>query len=76
MFWRINGSRLNVEISPLGINARNDPLPGGGRVSILEIGGLAEHNGTTIECSSDLDGSVMTTSPVTFFMQGQLQFSI
>ena len=71
IFWRINGSRLNVEIFPNGIIPVTLELPGGVRVYTLEIGGRLEHNATTIQCSARLSGgSEVTTPSVSFFIQG------
>ena len=71
IFWRVNGSRLNVEIFPIGIVTNTRQLFGGGRVFTLTIGGRLEHNATTIHCSARLsDGSTMTTPSVLFLMQG------
>ena len=73
IFWRVNGSILNVEIFPIDIVANTLPLPGGGRVYTLEIGGRLEHNATTIQCSARLsDGSEVTTPSVFFLIQGTL----
>ena len=67
----MNGSILNVEISPIEIISITLSVPGGGRISTLEIGGRLEHNTTTIQCSAWLsDGSTVTTASVLFFMQG------
>ena len=71
VFWRLNGSILNVHIFPIRIDSVILELPGGGRVYTLEIGGRLEHNATTIQCSARLsDGSEVTTPNVSFFMQG------
>ena len=71
IFWRVNGSRLSVDIFLVGINDGIQSLPGGGRVYTLEIGGRLEHNATTIQCSARLsDGSEVTTPSVLFLMQG------
>ena len=72
VFWRVNGSRLNVDIFPFDIVPTNNELADGGRVFVLTIGGRPEHNGTVIQCSTDLEGSVLTTPSVSFFIQGQL----
>ena len=75
IFWIINNTRLNEIIpSPLLISPNTVPLPGGGRVSTLTIGGLLQHNGTTIQClaiSQDQTSTAMTP-PVTFLIQGDL----
>ena len=71
IFWRVNGSILNVEIFPIEIDPSTLPLPGGRRVYTLEIGGRLEHNATTIQCSARLsDGSIVMTPGVLFLMQG------
>ena len=71
IFWRVNGSRLNVEIFPIEIDVHTLQLPGGGRVYILTIGGRPDHNVTTIQCSARLSsGSEVMTPSVSFFMQG------
>ena len=71
IFWRVNGSILNVEIFPIEIDASTRQLPDGGRVYTLEIGGRLEHNATTIQCSARLSsGSTVTTPSVSFFIQG------
>ena len=72
IIWRVNGSIPNVEIFPLEMPVRTIPLPNGGRVYTLEIGGRPEHNETTIQCSAILGGgsTVKTTPSMSFFMQG------
>ena len=71
IIWRVNGSIPNAEIFPTDINIVALDLPGGGRVSTLEIGGRLEHNATTIQCSARLsDGSEVMTPSVFFFVQG------
>ena len=77
IFWRVNGSRLRIDIFPLGIDDGIDSLPGGGRVYTLTIGGRLKHNATTIQCSARFsDGSEVTTPSVSFFIQGTLVFYI
>ena len=68
----MNGSRLNIEIFPLNIGSAIVPLPNGRRVYTLTIGGLPEHNGTTIQCiaNSDDDSIHEATSIVKFLIQG------
>ena len=71
VFWRLNGSRLRVEIFPVGIDDDIHELPDGGRVYTLEIGGRLEHNATSIQCLAQLaDGSTVMMASVLFFLQG------
>ena len=68
--WRVNDSLLNVDIFPQEITPNIIPLPGGGRVYTLTIGGRPEHNATTIQCSARLlNGSTVVTPSVIFFIQ-------
>ena len=71
--WIINNTRLNeISPQPLLISPNIIPLPDGGRVSTLTIGGLREHNGTTIQCLaiSQDQSSTAVTPPATFLIQG------
>ena len=71
VFWRVNGSRLYIDIFPVDIDTTPLELPDGGRVYTLTIGGRLEHNGTTIQCLARLsDGSTVMTSNVSFYIQG------
>ena len=71
VFWRVNGSRLRIDIFSVGIDDGIDSLPGGGRVYTLEIGGRLDHNATTIQCSARLsDGSEVMSPSVLFLIQG------
>ena len=73
--WRVNGSLLNVEIFPTDIIQNNLRLPNGSRVSTLTIGGLPEHNVTTIQCAARLmNGSTVVTSNVTFYIEGNILY--
>ena len=66
-------SRLSVDIFPVKIDTVIIPLPNGHTVHTLSIGGLPEHNETTIQCVAEfIDRSVEETPLVTFLMQGQL----
>ena len=73
IFWIINDTQLNqISPSPPLISPNTVPLPCGGRVSTLTIGGILQNNGTTIQClaiSQDEFSKVMT-SPATFLIQG------
>ena len=69
--WRVNGSLLNVEIFPPGIDPSIIAFSDGGRVYTLTIGGRLEHNTTTIQCLAQLgDGSTVVTPSVKFLIQG------
>ena len=72
--WRVNGRVLGVEIFPINVTFASISLPGGGTVYTLTIGGLIEHNETTIQCSAVFDEESLreVTPPVTFLIQGQL----
>ena len=73
IYWRINNSRLSVDIFPAKIVADISPLPNGHTLHTLTIGGPPEHNETTIQCVAELvDRSMEETPVVTFLMQGQL----
>ena len=71
--WRVNSSSLNVDIFPPNAATETISLPGGGRVYTLTIGGLPEHNETTIQCLATFSNgsSPDVTPPVTFLIQGQ-----
>lgn len=71
--WWVNGSQLNAEIFPLNIRTAIVPVSNGSRVYTLTIGGLPEHNDTTIQCrtNDDDDGLIHeATSTVKFLIQG------
>ena len=73
IYWRVNNSRLSVDIFPVNIVPDIIPLPNGHTLHTLTIGGLPEHNETTIQCVAEfIDRSVEETPLVTFLMQGQL----
>ena len=76
--WRVNGSLLNVDIFPLNVATDIILLPGGGRVYTLTIGGLPEHNETTIRCSATFsDRTPLKVTPqVIFLIQGQFHISM
>ena len=77
IIWRVNGSLLNVEIFPFEITPNNIPLPDGGRVYTLTIGGRPENNATTIQCSARLmSGSIVVTPNVTFYIQGNILYCL
>ena len=63
---------LGVDIFPLNVITDDYSLPGGGTVSTLTIGGLPEHNETTVRCAAIYDNrSIPVVSPnVTFLIQG------
>ena len=72
IFWLINDSQLNVDIFPLNVATVINPLPDGGRVYTLTIGGRPEHNATTIQCvANSSDGSLEAAPNVTFLIQGE-----
>ena len=70
--WRVNGRVLGVDIFPLNVTTDSISLPGSGRVSTLTIGGLPEHNETTVRCAAVFGNrSIPVVSPsVTFLIQG------
>ena len=72
--WRVNGSQLNVEIFPPNIDPKIIQLSDGGRVYTLTIGGLSQHNETTIQCVARFSGLVspLVSPMTTFLMQGRL----
>ena len=74
IFWRVNGGVLGIENFFPNVTEGIISLPGGDKVYTLTIGGLSEHNETTIECSAVFDdGSLPELTPsVTFLIQGQL----
>ena len=73
IYWRVNNSRLSVDIFPVKIDTAIIPLHNGHTLHTLTIGGLPEHNETTIQCVAEfIDRSVEETPLVTFLMQGQL----
>lgn len=67
--WRVNG---RVLIFPPNIDTSSETLPDGGRVYTLIIGGLIDHNETTIQCEAvRQDATVVAQSPeVIFQIQG------
>ena len=75
ILWIINNRRLNEIIpQPPLISSNIIPLPDGGRVSMLTIGGILQNNGTTIQCLAiillqDQVSKVMTPA-ATFLIQG------
>ena len=75
--WRVNGRVLGIDISPLNVTSDIISLPGGGRVSTLTIGGLPEHNETTIRCAAIFDNrSIPVVSPnVNLLIQGLYAFA-
>ena len=74
IYWRVNNSRLSVDIFPAKIDPAIILLSNGSRLHTLTIGGLPEHNKTTIQCVAELvDRSVEETPVVTFLMQGQFE---
>ena len=79
IFWIINNTRLS-EISPppLLVSPKTVPLPGGGRVSTLTIGGILENNGTVVQCLaiSQDQSSTAVTANATFLIQGNQKRSI
>ena len=73
IYWRINNSRLSVDIFPAKIDPVIIPLTDGFTLHTLTIGGLPEHNETMIQCVAEfIDSSVEETQVVTFLIQGQL----
>ena len=73
IYWRVNNSRLSVDIFPAKINLVIVPLTDRFTLHTLTIGSLPEHNETTIQCVAEfMDLSVEETPVVTFLIQGQL----
>ena len=78
IFWRVNDGVLGSEVDPPNVATEPISLPGGGRVYTLTIGGLPEHNETSIQCSAAFDDESIpeqVTPKVTFLIQGQLYFA-
>ena len=72
----MNGKKiLGFGDLPVGIGFVSIPVPGGGIVSTLTIGGQLEHNRTTVQCVAELTGASTVTPGVTFLIQGQLYCS-
>ena len=74
IIWRVNGSVLWVEIFPQSFDNSIIPLPGGGRLYTLTVGGHPEHNATTIQCVATFNnGSNPEVTPTALFLiQGLL----
>ena len=75
IFWIINNTRLNEIIPPPPLMSSNIiPLPGGGIMSTLTIGGILQNNGTIIQCLaiSQDQSSTAKTANATFLIQGDL----
>ena len=70
--WRINQSVLGAEIFPPNVTNLSIHFSDGRRVHTLTIGGLPEHNRTTIQCSAAFSNRQNPDmSPiVTFLTQG------
>ena len=75
IFWIINNTRRSEIIPPpLLISPDTVPLPGGGRMSTLTVGGILQNNGTIIQCLAISQDQVSTavTASATFLIQGDL----
>ena len=70
--WRVNSSDLGIETIPQKVDTSVVSFPNGGKVYTLTIGGLFEHNETTIQCIASFDdGSTPVMTPiVSFYTQG------
>ena len=73
IYWRVNNSRLSVDIFPVKIIPDIITLPNDHTLHTLTIRGLPEHNETAIQYVADfMDRSVEETPLIIFLMQGQL----
>ena len=73
IFWIINGTRLvDLRPPPPSISDPTILLPSGDLVYTLTIGGLLQHNGTTIQClaESQDQSSTSRTPNAVFLIQG------
>ena len=71
--WRVNGRVVGVDSFFLNVTTDIILLSDGGTASTLTIGGLSEHNETTVQCTAMFadSRSIPVVSPsVTFLMQG------
>ena len=71
--WRVNGKTLGVETQPQNVTSGSMPVPGGGTIHSLTIGGITENNGTTIQCSALVTEGDRNdrTLPSVFMIQGR-----
>ena len=72
--WRINGSIiLGIRNISQSIDTAILSFPNGDKVYTLTIGGLCEHNETTVQCVATFDdgSNPVETNTVLFLMQGQ-----
>ena len=66
--WRVKDGVLGIETF-LNVTTDIISVSGGGRVYILTIGGLPEHNETTIQCTAAVsDGSRPDMTPSAIFL--------
>ena len=74
IFWIINGTRLvDIVPHPPSISTLTILLPSGELVYTLTIGGLPQHNGTTIQCLAESQDQLSTavTPNAMFLIQGE-----
>jgi hypothetical protein len=71
--WRINGSDTVIRNFSQNVDTSVLSFPSGDKVSTLTIGGLLEHNETTVQCVATFDdgSNPVETQTVLFLMQGQ-----
>ena len=71
--WRINGSILGIRNISQSIDTAILSFPNDDKVYTLTIGGLREHNETTVQCIATFDdgSNPVETNTVLFLMQGQ-----
>ena len=71
--WRINGSDLGIRNVSQNVDTSVVKFPNGNKVYTLMIGGMFEHNETTIQCVATFDdgSNPVMTRTVLFLMQGQ-----
>ena len=71
--WKINGSVVGIRNISQSVDTSILSFPNGDKVYTLTIGGLLEHNETTVQCIATLDdgSNPVETQTVLFLMQGQ-----
>ena len=78
IYWRINGNDVDIRNISQNLDATVILFPNGNKVYTLTIGGLVEHNETTVQCIASFDdgSNPVMTKTALFLIQGQQPLSL